>query len=160
MPITLNCPSCSHRLKVPDSAAGRRGKCPGCGAAVQIPAAPSPDPDAIPIGPVDTGGPHPTADDDAAPVAIGIKTDEDEEDDAPKPGWSPKLTRVPVQTPAGPLRVVVVDFDMSFGSMVGFMVKWAIASIPAAFILLVLAGFVSAVFVLAFRTLNNYANGG
>lgn len=28
-------------------------------------------------------------------------------------------------------RVVVTDFDMSFGSMVLFMVKWAFASIPA-----------------------------
>jgi hypothetical protein len=31
--------------------------------------------------------------------------------------------------------VVVVDVRMSFGSMVIFMVKWAIASIPAALIL-------------------------
>ena len=32
-------------------------------------------------------------------------------------------------------RVVVTDFDMSFGSMVGFMVKWAFASIPAMLII-------------------------
>ena len=35
--------------------------------------------------------------------------------------------------------VVVNDFNMPFGSMVGFMVKWAIASIPAAIILLFVA---------------------
>lgn len=35
--------------------------------------------------------------------------------------------------------VVVVDFDMSFGSMVGFMVKWALAAIPA-FMILVAIG--------------------
>ena len=35
--------------------------------------------------------------------------------------------------------VVVKDFDMPFGSMVSFMVKWAIAAIPA-FIILVAIG--------------------
>jgi len=34
--------------------------------------------------------------------------------------------------------VVVKDFDMPFGSMVSFMVKWAIAAIPAFIILLVI----------------------
>ena len=34
--------------------------------------------------------------------------------------------------------VRVVDFEMPFGSMVVFMVKWAIASIPAIIILYVL----------------------
>ena len=36
-------------------------------------------------------------------------------------------------------RVTVSDFDMPFGSMVTFMVKWSIASIPA-FIILILIG--------------------
>lgn len=34
-----------------------------------------------------------------------------------------------------PLRVTVVDFDMKFGSMILFMVKWAVAAIPALIIL-------------------------
>lgn len=34
-----------------------------------------------------------------------------------------------------PMKVSVVDFDMPFFSMVGFMVKWALASIPALLIL-------------------------
>lgn len=34
--------------------------------------------------------------------------------------------------------VVVVDLNMSFGAMVRFMVKWAVAAIPAAIILFVL----------------------
>ena len=37
---------------------------------------------------------------------------------------------------AQPVRVI--DFDMSFGSMVMFMVKWAIASIPAMIILFII----------------------
>ena len=42
-------------------------------------------------------------------------------------------------------RVVVTDINMNFGSMVAFMVKWVIASIPAMLILLLLAGVLTAV---------------
>lgn len=38
-----------------------------------------------------------------------------------------------------PVRVVVTDIHMSFGSMVGFMVKLAFATIPAAIIVGMLA---------------------
>ena len=31
--------------------------------------------------------------------------------------------------------VKIIDFDMPFGSMVSFMIKWALASIPAIMIL-------------------------
>ncbi|MGH0028708.1 MAG: hypothetical protein ACQGVC_02885 [Myxococcota bacterium] len=45
-------------------------------------------------------------------------------------------------------RVVVTDIRMPFGSMVAFMVKWTIASIPALIILLILGmvfwGFIAA----------------
>jgi hypothetical protein len=37
--------------------------------------------------------------------------------------------------------VTVRDFDMPFWSMVGFMLKWAIAAIPAAVIFAILCGF-------------------
>lgn len=42
----------------------------------------------------------------------------------------------PPQPPTSPNRVTVVDFDMPFTSMIGFMLKWAIASIPALLILI------------------------
>jgi len=46
--------------------------------------------------------------------------------------------------------VVVVDLEMPFASMVGFMVKWALASIPALVIILFLAfafaGFLTSLF--------------
>ena len=50
--------------------------------------------------------------------------------------------------------VLVTDFQMPFASMVGFMVKWTIASIPAILILLaifaivggVLGGFLASIF--------------
>lgn len=38
-------------------------------------------------------------------------------------------------------RVVVVDVNMPFWSMVGFMVKWAVAAIPALIILIVIGMF-------------------
>jgi hypothetical protein len=40
MPIQFNCP-CGKMLRVPDEFAGRRAKCPGCAALVDIP---GPDP--------------------------------------------------------------------------------------------------------------------
>ena len=43
--------------------------------------------------------------------------------------------------------VKVSDFDMPFGSMVVFMVKWAIASIPAILILMVLFAIFGGFFV-------------
>lgn len=42
--------------------------------------------------------------------------------------------------------VVVVDIKMPFSSMVVFMVKWAIAAIPAIFILVILASVISGFF--------------
>ena len=43
-------------------------------------------------------------------------------------------------------RIVVQDINMSFGSMVVFMIKWALASIPAMLILGVIGGIVGLVF--------------
>ncbi len=37
MPIQCECPECGKRLKAADSAAGKKAKCPDCGAAIPIP---------------------------------------------------------------------------------------------------------------------------
>jgi hypothetical protein len=50
-----------------------------------------------------------------------------------------------------PARVVVTDFDMEFFSMVGFMVKFVIACIPAAIILAMLGVFLAVVLPAAMR---------
>ena len=42
--------------------------------------------------------------------------------------------------------VHVKSFDMPFGDMVGFMVKWALASIPAFFILAIIGAIFFAIF--------------
>jgi hypothetical protein len=49
--------------------------------------------------------------------------------------------------------VVIIDVQMRFGSMILFMVKWAIASIPALLILLVGGGTAVAAFGLLGRLL-------
>lgn len=36
MPISFNC-ACGKTLRVPDASAGRRAKCPSCGAVVEVP---------------------------------------------------------------------------------------------------------------------------
>ena len=51
--------------------------------------------------------------------------------------WQHAPTPAAVRLP-NELRVVVTDIHMSFGSMVVFMVKWTLASIPAILILLLL----------------------
>jgi hypothetical protein len=47
-------------------------------------------------------------------------------------------------SPQEPSPVRIVDVDMPFGSMVTFMVKWALAAIPALIILFVIAVILSA----------------
>ena len=49
--------------------------------------------------------------------------------------------------------VIVTDIRMPFGSMVEFMVKWAIASIPALIILFILGSFLIGVFGVGIVTL-------
>ena len=50
-------------------------------------------------------------------------------------------------------KVKISDIDMPFGSMVVFMVKWAIASIPAILILMVLFAIFGGLFLGVFATL-------
>ena len=46
--------------------------------------------------------------------------------------------------------VHVISFDMPFGDMVSFMVKWALASIPAFIILAIIGGIFFAIFTAIF----------
>ena len=54
---------------------------------------------------------------------------------------------------ASPARVTIVDVQMPFGSMIVFILKWTIASIPALIVLgllaLALSGVVAGVFMAA-----------
>lgn len=65
------------------------------------------------------------------------KTESDREPlTRPKPVSRPTPVKQPETIRLQPTEVVVTDIDMKFASMVGFMVKWAIATIPALIILL------------------------
>ena len=55
-----------------------------------------------------------------------------------EPPYLPISAPVPRATPS---RVQIIDVDMPFASMVGFMIKWALASIPALIILFCIVGF-------------------
>jgi hypothetical protein len=48
-----------------------------------------------------------------------------------KPPQVPTQQAIPSAFPPAPQRISVVDFDMPFGRMVVFMIKWAFAAIPA-----------------------------
>lgn len=48
MTIPVVCPSCSHHLSAPDSAAGRKAKCSKCGGVVMIPGVPAKQSSALP----------------------------------------------------------------------------------------------------------------
>jgi predicted RNA-binding Zn-ribbon protein involved in translation (DUF1610 family) len=37
MPINMNCPSCNKTLSAPDTAAGKKAKCPACGQIMTVP---------------------------------------------------------------------------------------------------------------------------
>jgi hypothetical protein len=47
---------------------------------------------------------------------------------------------IPAAAPPAVARVCVVDVSMPFSSMVGFMLKWALASIPAAILFGIIVG--------------------
>jgi hypothetical protein len=56
------------------------------------------------------------------------------------------LSGVSVDEETRSLNVAITDIDMPFMSMVGFMVKWAFATIPAIIIIYLLVTVVGAVF--------------
>lgn len=76
MPIPVSCPNCSARINAPDSAAGKRAKCPKCGGVIPIPAA---EPE---VEVVDDD--FEVVDDEPAPKKKPRPRDEDEDDEPPR----------------------------------------------------------------------------
>jgi len=64
-----------------------------------------------------------------------------------------KIQNTPTVKIQGIQEVHVSDIDMAFGSMVVFMIKWAIASIPAFLILAILLSIFGGLFVGIIETL-------
>jgi hypothetical protein len=50
-------------------------------------------------------------------------------------GYGQPPPQYPQAQPEAPQRVIVTDFEMPFFSMMGFMIKPALAALPAAFII-------------------------
>jgi hypothetical protein len=96
MSIAVTCSGCSVKLNVPDSAAGKKVKCPkpGCGAILSVPA-PRPDFEVIavvPPAPLPKPKPRPVKavvevddDDDERPRKTSRRDDDDEEEDGDRP---------------------------------------------------------------------------
>src|SRR5687768_5574069 len=101
MPIEVSC-ECGKRLRAPDSSAGRRAKCPGCGRVLQVPAAPGAPavgvkaaaPQQAPLPPVPAAGasaarppaprkpaPPPRARPAPAPTPVPVPAAEDDSDE-------------------------------------------------------------------------------
>jgi predicted Zn finger-like uncharacterized protein len=80
--MLVTCTNCQSKIKVPDAAAGKKGKCPKCGTIITIPALgavdePAPAPAEAPAGgsPFDFDAPPP------APAKKGRKPADEEVDD-------------------------------------------------------------------------------
>ena len=62
-----------------------------------------------------------------------------------------KVVEIPQESESVRQEVVIKDIEMSFGAMIRFMVKWAIASIPAAIIITIIMMILMSVFTKLFQ---------
>jgi hypothetical protein len=85
----------------------------------------------------------PALNEPAPPLPIEAPETAQEPEPPPLPAAPPEIPPAPPL----PAPVVVVDFQMPFGSMVLFMVKWVIASIPALLILFAIAATFWGIFI-------------
>ncbi len=133
MPILVDCPGCHRKLRIPESASGRRGRCPQCGSPFVVPDLADDIPAFLPIDPDDPPV-RLTDDKPSSPVPAPI----------PSPTWMFGFPAPYRNQAASAQRVVVLDIDMPFGSMVSFLFRWTLAA------LVVWAAFAAVFFVVAF----------
>jgi hypothetical protein len=84
MPIELACPTCHRRMHVPDAAAGRQVKCPGCQTPVIVPQAKA-APSMPPARPAPPAAARPASGFQAAPVERWTLLTEDQQQYGPVP---------------------------------------------------------------------------
>lgn len=129
----MQCPNCNH--EAPQAYFGDALQCPACGAFYAKALAAKQRRAAQESEPVQASTAEPRP---AAPAAVKTKST----------GFQLAADHIEVATRGlnGAQPIVVVDVQMRFWSMVVFMVKWALAAIPALLILMFLmAGVVSLV---------------
>ena len=143
----MNCPYCGNELRFSADHEGRRARCKSCGKVLTV-AVEQVGTVELAIEPV-----APEAD----PLASLQAATESTADPTPAsaPMFQQPETPVQQQPPAsarpGVTPVRIVDIRMNFISMVVFMVKWALASIPATILLLLIyavLGFLGFAFLL------------
>jgi len=112
MDITFECDKCGQAMIIEESGAGATVDCSNCGNPTYVPTQSPTEP--------------PPADEVVTESPDGI------------PATPPELPTSSLTTPPAPAidRVVMTDIQMPFWSMVVFMIKWAIAAIPAALVLM------------------------
>ena len=126
MDITFACDKCGQSLTVEEAGAGMTIDCPNCGKPTYVPSKSTP-PAEKPVVSVAGVTANVAVDQSLPPAILSVSP-------------SPKTTSRP-NIPTQPARVVVTDIQMPFWSMVVFMIKWAVAAVPA-FIMLVVIFFI------------------
>jgi hypothetical protein len=96
MPISLVCPGCKKTLKVADTLAGKRAKCPGCQTPVTIPGLGTPQPAAAPKAAPST--PAPAKKNAADDWDLGLAPLDDEPKPKPAPQKPAATTSKPTST--------------------------------------------------------------
>ena len=127
MPILVDCPGCKRKLRVPDTAAGKRGKCPQCSSAIEVPDFAEDFPSFLPID----------GDDDYAPIRVANARPPNVVPPTPPPPSGPLESHpwrfgFPHKLPGQfefAQRVVVINFNMPFGSMISFLFRWTLAAL-------------------------------
>jgi hypothetical protein len=138
MPIEFECP-CGARYRVKDRNAGRAFQCRACNMSVMVPGA-----DGVDLGIRTDDPPAPV---DMIPPGLAL----DPSAPAPSIVLADRPKSLPRRTAAQ--RVVVVDFDMPFGSLVRLLIKLGLASIPAmivVWVIIALLGLLYAAILAAF----------
>ena len=132
----MNCPQC-HQPN-PDSSKF----CIHCGEPLSADPAPGAFPNAAPV-PIPS---EPAPSWQAQPVVQTPPSQQPAQ--PPSSGHQPAPAQPPVALPYNPnlQRVEIVDINMTFQSMVTFMVKWSLATIPALLILGAIGGLLFLVF--------------
>ena len=124
----MQCPACNHIPLAGSTADPNR--CPKCGINYA---------DVIRAKAAKAANPQPSAADEMRREALKVKSVRSAEVNKMMQGYD------------GASPVVIVDINMSFNSMVWFMVKWAIAAIPALIILFFIALAVMVMFGVSLR---------
>jgi predicted Zn finger-like uncharacterized protein len=126
MPITVDCPSCNRKLRVPDDLQGKKVKCPTCGTTFTAGASAAPPPaeeeERPAPAPVTPRRPAPPDEYDEEPPGR-----EGDDEDRPRP----RRSRASMQPHRGPLVLILGILSLVLGLATGF--GWVLG--PVAWIL-------------------------